>query len=177
MEKLTEIQIKQIVSLTQERKYTPKQLSYLFQVTPEIINKKLKEHGLSGYKAPPRNQLTGDSAAFNQLFGSYKKGAKRRKLPFELTEKEFRALTKQDCYYCGVKPNYSFKNRSCSSCYIYNGIDRIDTKSGYTKENSRPCCKICNFAKGQLSEDEFWMWLKRISDFNQNKLESMIPGF
>jgi hypothetical protein len=47
-----------------------------------------------------------------------------------------------------------------------NGIDRIDSKKGYTKENSASCCKYCNIAKHTMMEDEFFKWVKRVYEYN-----------
>jgi hypothetical protein len=35
------------------------------------------------------------------------------------------------------------------------GLDRIDSSKGYSIENVRPCCKLCNQAKNNLTEVEF----------------------
>lgn len=43
-----------------------------------------------------------------------------------------------------------------------NGIDRIDSEVGYTKENTVPCCKYCNTAKNTMSYNEFIEWIKRV---------------
>ena len=43
-----------------------------------------------------------------------------------------------------------------------NGIDRINSGIGYTKENCVACCKNCNYAKNSMSEQEFIEWIKRV---------------
>lgn len=48
---------------------------------------------------------------------------------------------------------------------IYNGIDRIDNAKGYTIENSVTCCKRCNFAKRNMSYDEFISWGKKLGNY------------
>lgn len=47
-----------------------------------------------------------------------------------------------------------------------NGIDRIDSNIGYTKENSVSCCKFCNFAKHTMSESDFYKWIRRVYEYN-----------
>ena len=47
-----------------------------------------------------------------------------------------------------------------------NGIDRIDSNIGYTKENSVSCCKFCNTAKSTMSRDEFLKWIKKVYEYN-----------
>ncbi len=38
---------------------------------------------------------------------------------------------------------------------------KIDSTIGYTKENTTPCCSTCNFAKNNLTLNEFKTWLTR----------------
>lgn len=99
------------------------------------------------YKLP-----TGE-AAFNQLFTSFKGGARKRNLSFELTKEQVRDITQKDCVYCGKPPQQEMKAGNGS--YFYNGIDRINSKIGYTLENSVPCCGRCNRAKHIMMMDEF----------------------
>lgn len=39
-------------------------------------------------------------------------------------------------------------------------IYRIDSTKGYVLSNVRPCCKVCNRAKGTLSLKEFLNWIQ-----------------
>ncbi len=41
-------------------------------------------------------------------------------------------------------------------------IDRKDNLLGYSKENSLPCCFVCNRAKGNMSYKNFILWIKAI---------------
>ena len=34
------------------------------------------------------------------------------------------------------------------------------------KDNSVPCCKYCNFAKHTMSEEDFYVWIKRVYEYN-----------
>lgn len=40
----------------------------------------------------------------------------------------------------------------------HNGIDRIDSNDGYVQGNVVPCCKYCNMAKMDRTQDEFLKW-------------------
>lgn len=108
------------------------------------------------------------------LFGKYKKRAKKLNKSFDLTREEFANLTKQNCNYCDNPPSKISKhmNKSVSedtlkrSEYVYNGIDRYDNNLGYTKENSVPCCSICNGAKADLTPTEWWSWVAKITAAN-----------
>lgn len=68
---------------------------------------------------------------------------------FEFTEDEFYEITDQPCHYCGEI------NRI--------GIDRVDSSIDYTKENSVPCCPICNIMKMDMEYDVFLSHIRRIA--------------
>lgn len=115
--------------------------------------------GLAGANIKPAGE-----SAFNQLLFNYKKSAHERGYKFELSEDEFRRLTKQPCYYCGqIADRPAPRAKGTNGDYLYNGIDRIDNSKGYVEGNVRPCCKQCNIAKNVLSEVDFIDWVKRIS--------------
>lgn len=104
--------------------------------------------------------------AFEYVWKEYVKSAEERQLEFTLTKDQFRDITQQNCYYCGIQP-HTVKDRNGShifkaSSYIYNGIDRIDNSRGYTIINSVPCCRNCNIGKGTKTRDEFLAWVSRV---------------
>jgi hypothetical protein len=101
------------------------------------------------------NTLPAGEAGFNQMYAVYRFHANERNLPFELTKEEFKTITKKNCHYCGVEPLQEYCPRMKSGAYIYNGIDRLENKLGYTKDNSVPCCGICNDMKRTRSVTEF----------------------
>jgi len=100
-------------------------------------------------------------ASMGYIYNKYKYNAKKRGYEWNLTKEQFKELTQQDCYYCGVKPKNKSKNTNCFGDFIYNGIDRIDNAKGYTIDNVVPCCKLCNQAKMDLTLQEFKDWIKR----------------
>lgn len=81
-------------------------------------------------------------------FKMYQNSAKKRNKSFELNEQDFYLLMSQNCHYCDDEKSY--------------GIDRKDSSVGYTKENSLPCCKTCNFMKRDLDYDLFIDKVKKI---------------
>lgn len=111
-----------------------------------------------------RKKLPGQSA-FNILFASYKQKADERNLVFELLEKEFITLTKQNCYYCGISPSQLFIRPGMNGGYSYNGIDRVDNTKGYTLDNCVSCCKKCNRAKMIMSKKEFFEWIEQVYNY------------
>lgn len=115
---------------------------------------------------PLKMRLPKGESAFRALFYRYKKDAKRKNLNWFLTKEDFRFLTKQNCFYCGKAPiQISANSKGSFGYYSYNGIDRVDNKEGYTKENGVPCCKKCNHAKNNMSLNEFRDWIKEINNF------------
>lgn len=106
------------------------------------------------------------SASFNHLYKNYKDRAKFRNKTFNLTKKEFKVLTKQNCIYCGYPPKNRFGFKRSYRFYYYNGIDRKNNKIGYEFKNCVPCCKKCNFMKHTLSKREFLDHVEKIYNFS-----------
>ena len=87
----------------------------------------------------------------------------------------FKKLSKDECKYCGLEHSKIIEDRlsersdgkKLSDIIIkINGIDRVNSAIGYTKENSVTCCKYCNFAKHTMSEDDFYKWIRKVYEFN-----------
>jgi hypothetical protein len=113
--------------------------------------------------------------ALNDLYGSYKRNAKNRRLSFEISFEKFCKLLVIKCSYCGALPNIKRSYRGIS--ILYNGLDRIDNSRGYTEDNVTPCCFSCNHAKNTVTRDEYlslsnkiynWCISKNISTVNEN---------
>lgn len=112
-----------------------------------------------------RKPLPFGEASFNHLLSIYKRGARTRGLVFTLTKEEFRQLTSQNCYYCGTSPQRKhLAMRKVHGHYIYNGLDRIDNNLGYMLKNIVPSCKICNYAKKNVPQNEFIAWINRLKN-------------
>lgn len=87
----------------------------------------------------------------------------------------FTRLSKGSCKYCGLeyskeiedRLNESKKSKRLSDHILKcNGIDRVDNKKGYVKDNCVSCCKYCNFAKHTMTEDEFYKWIKKVYEYS-----------
>jgi hypothetical protein len=90
----------------------------------------------------------------NSCVGTYKKYlscAKRRDIPFELTEDVFDKIISQECYICG------------SDTY-HNGVDRINSDGSYNINNCKACCRTCNYIKRDLNMLDFLVHLILIAD-------------
>lgn len=85
----------------------------------------------------------------------------RKYKSWELSLDDFSKLIHSKCFYCGEEPssdniwNKSGKRTTQDEEFLSNGIDRIDSSIGYTKDNCVPCCKICNRMKSDLSLEDF----------------------
>lgn len=101
-------------------------------------------------------------AAQNRLYGTYKRSARDRGLSFDITYNLFIELTSSDCEYCGIKPATVQRGAKKNGDYLYNGLDRIDPKCGYTHDNVVPCCKYCNYGKFDRSPTEFKQWAQKL---------------
>lgn len=110
-------------------------------------------------------------ASFNATYNDYIYSSKEREIDFFITKEEFKMLTSKNCYYCERPPSsHRTKKETYNGDYIYNGLDRVDNSKPYILDNVVPCCKICNYAKGNMSVDEFFKWI--ISVYKHNSLES-----
>lgn len=129
-----------------------------------------KSTGRLAYNAKPEGM-----AAARSVFSSYRNKCSKKEIPFELSFEDFLSLTKQPCFYCGDAPSQSYSGifkygvragqKKVNGTFTYNGIDRIFPKGGYTSDNVRPCCRFCNTAKLDRSENEFIGWLDRAASY------------
>lgn len=108
------------------------------------------------------NKLPENHAAVNRMYDRYKLGAERRGHDFLLTREDIEELVFQKCYYCGKEPYLKQSRKQINGNPCMNGIDRVDNSLGYTKENCVTCCKQCNYAKHEMSQEEFLDLIKMI---------------
>lgn len=146
--------------------------------TEKIVRGQPLRNGQSRSCGCLRNELLGNrtrkekgEAAFNMLFRSYRKNASTRGMVFTLSKPLFRSLVKQSCAYCGDSPKSIFNGGPrINGVFIYNGVDRIDSKKGYTVDNVVSCCKKCNRVKSALTVDEFISYCKRVIEYYRNHM-------
>jgi hypothetical protein len=91
------------------------------------------------------------NSAWTYLYKVYKRRAKEKQLPFELTQDQFRRHCGKSCYYCG---DYHSNHYTHTSKIVvkYNGLDRVDNDKGYTEDNIQTLCITCNKIKSSMSE-------------------------
>ena len=83
----------------------------------------------------------------------------RKRIRWFLTLDNCRQLFAAPCKYCG-KPAEN-KGKATKSCDL-SGLDRIDPAGHYTLDNVVPCCKHCNYAKNDMSVDQFKEWISKV---------------
>lgn len=67
--------------------------------------------------------------------------------PFGIPRDVFDELTARQCVYC-ARPSMCHGSGR-------HGLDRIDNAVGYRVTNVRPCCRECNFMRGDMTLDAF----------------------
>ena len=95
----------------------------------------------------------------------YKRHAERRGFDWELSREQVRAIIGQPCHYCGAEPSNRKATKNSITPFVYGGIDRADNRYGYLMTNVVPCCAVCNRAKGALTSQEFYDWVRRAAQW------------
>jgi hypothetical protein len=116
-----------------------------------------------------RYKIVKEDAGYRSVYVRYKQNARARKLNFNVDFDYAVNLMKSNCNYCGIEPSNLFW-KSYYNVY-YNGIDRVDNSKGYENDNVVSCCKMCNIAKNNNSEEDFLKWVKRLSEYQRLKDE------
>lgn len=101
----------------------------------------------------------------NHFLATYKAAAKRRGYKWGLSEDEFFGVTQQPCHYCGIAPSERKDSKRYNGGFVCNGVDRKDNTQGYLFANVVPACKVCNYAKGTMSYEEYKTFLIRAGKF------------
>ena len=98
-------------------------------------------------------------------FKKYKYEAKRKGFIFTIDVSFFGNLVDKPCFYCGIKPMLG----------EVIGIDRIDNKKGYEKNNCLPCCSDCNYSKRTRSISDFVNHCRKVVEYQNLKLTNTNP--
>jgi hypothetical protein len=101
----------------------------------------------------------------------------RRYSDGDISFDNFMILSQKPCFYCGAEPsnktNYYLtkdgrysKERQLLGYFIYNGLDRVDSKLPHNLDNVVPCCVYCNKAKLDRTLEEFLAWVARVHNLH-----------
>ena len=105
-----------------------------------------------------------EEALLKVQYSHLKRRDKKKGFTDTMSFEDFSLLSKSPCKYCGLeyskkiedRQNESKKQKRLSDHVLEcNGIDRVDSLKGYTVENSVACCKYCNRAKLNNTEEYF----------------------
>ncbi len=91
------------------------------------------------------------------IYSAYKARAEKKELPFEISQETFSHYTDLPCYLCGKEVSQTHMN----------GIDRFDNTKGYTIDNIRSCCGICNYMKKSYEYDDVIKKMCMICNYQQ----------
>lgn len=108
-----------------------------------------------------RKRLPNNKGVINHIILQYKRHAKNRGLDWELAYEDVEHIIQQPCYYCGEEKSNHKVTKNCLEGYDHNGIDRVDNSLGYHLNNVVSCCKVCNYAKSDMPQKDFVLWLQR----------------
>jgi hypothetical protein len=68
-----------------------------------------------------------------------------RNILFDISKEQFDEKRKECCYLCGKQNSETHKN----------GIDRVDSLTGYIQTNIQSCCESCNYMKNNYILESF----------------------
>jgi len=100
----------------------------------------------------------------NYHYKNYRLSAESRRLEFPLTKEEFIVIVSLPCYYCGIIQPKGF-----------NGIDRLDSTIGYSLDNCKSCCEMCNMMKGTTGQNVFIQRVEHILTYLKIVYGTLFP--
>lgn len=112
-------------------------------------------------KAYQREYFKKTQHTVGHRYKAYKGDAKRRSFEFHLSFEEFSSFWQQPCEYCGATIDTI-------------GIDRKDNSGHYNIDNCVSCCRICNFAKGQMSFTDWQVHLIQVAAFVRHRITKWV---
>lgn len=128
-----------------------------------VVSGNTKSCGCLSREVKSQKRLPDNQGVVYQIILGYKRHAARRGHEWDLSIEDVRGIISKKCYYCGTINSNKKVTKNCKEGFRYNGIDRVDNKTGYNKKNCVPCCAQCNRAKGDMAKSEFIKWIKAMS--------------
>lgn len=124
-----------------------------------------------------RNIKPTEESGGNSIYKTYVCHSRRLTRVFDISKRDFKFLISRTCVYCGAFPNNQHVNQNTKQIFFYNGVDRVDNDRGYTLDNCVPCCKICNYAKGGMTHEEFIQYLNGLVKYRNSLSQDLIDDF
>lgn len=128
-----------------------------------MISGNTKSCGCLGIEIKKSKRISENHSEITAIILGYKRHAIDRGFKWNLSRDFIIELIKKNCFYCGNPPsNKKLTKNSLGKGLFYSGIDRIDSKKDYFANNVVPCCKICNYAKSNLTITQFRDWATKL---------------
>jgi hypothetical protein len=137
-----------------------KEISVLMQ---NLKNGNTKSCGCLSAEIKKSKLLPNNKGVINHIILQYKRHARNRNLVWELSYEQVEKIINSPCYYCGTEKSNHKVTKNCKAGFDHNGIDRVDSAKGYLPDNVVPCCKTCNKAKGNMTQQDFIMWAQKVA--------------
>jgi 5-methylcytosine-specific restriction endonuclease McrA len=108
-------------------------------------------------------RISDNHSEITAIILGYKRHAEDRGFLWLLSRQFVKNIINKNCFYCGSFPSNTKKTKnSIGDGLKYSGIDRVDSKKNYTEDNVVPCCSVCNYAKSNMSLEQFRLWSIRL---------------
>jgi len=124
-----------------------------------VVSGNTKSCGCLAKESKKARRVSPNHTEVTAIILGYKRHAINRGYKWSLKRSDVENIINKDCFYCGSSPNNrKITKNSLNNGLLYSGIDRIDSEKDYTDNNVLPCCKICNYAKSNMSIKRFKVW-------------------
>ncbi|MBK8736547.1 MAG: hypothetical protein IPL98_11880 [Saprospiraceae bacterium] len=124
-----------------------------------LVSGNTKSCGCLAKEVKANKRISNNHSEVTAIILGYKRHAENRGFKWLLSREVVLRIIDKPCFYCLSEPNNIKKTKnSIGNGLVYSGIDRIDSLQDYTIDNTVPCCKLCNYAKSNLTLIEFQEW-------------------
>lgn len=129
-----------------------------------VVSGNTKSCGCLSLEVKKAKRLPSNHGEVTAIILGYKRHAKTRKYDWLLSREDVNDIILKNCHYCNSTPKNIKTTKNSIEGLLYSGIDRVDNDRGYESDNCVPCCKQCNRAKGEMSKNEFIIWIKAMAE-------------
>ena len=162
-ERITEKKLRTVKKECAQDFNSKNQIEKMCKDCTNIVNQLINECCIDCYKKKYNNNKNRNLRnPYLERLTNCKNGAKKRNLEWNLDDENAIILLKQKCYYC-------------NNINEVNGLDRIDSSKGYSKENCVSCCFHCNSMKGNKNINIFYKICEHIATYNELYTGKLYP--
>jgi 5-methylcytosine-specific restriction endonuclease McrA len=124
-----------------------------------LVSGNTKSCGCLAKEIKASKRISNNHSEVTAIILGYKRHAESRGFSWLLNRDDVLGIIDKPCFYCLNNPSNVKKTKnSIDNGLVYSGIDRINSLLHYTVDNVVSCCRICNYAKSNLTLDEFQEW-------------------